>query len=366
MIDFMAAGDSGIARDEMDPPEIIYKLDAESISLSNAPAQLLGKILLNMQGLVYSFASFTKEGTSISGRRPRKLEQLYSLNVRFEKGSVAMEFFPALLSPTFEGTTQQTPVFYRIAKLLETLSFKDTNYNQLKSEINLQIKDPQLRFAIFNYLKDLIPPADKEAKIRFVNINGKTPEFELHNVVFKRRVLQLLKEEIKNCDIEVSGVIIRIKDDVPSPSFIVRKESGELVKVDMPDEKRPQIIEFIAKRVPIRLNGIGTKKKLLEIVDLGDIEPDTELLIESACGIELRNPVKAKKSYERHDKESDFWVIGNNHLGIYGVDSTVEKAKKIFEDDLYNDYITYNEMSDDRLTTKAQLLKRDLKRIFEG
>ena len=36
-------------------------------------------------------------------------------------------------------------------------------------------------------------------------------------------------------------------------SFIVRKESGELVKVDMPDEKRPQIIEFIANRVPISL-----------------------------------------------------------------------------------------------------------------
>ena len=148
-----------------------------------------------MQGLVYSFASFTKEGTTIGGRRSRKLEQLYSLNVRFEKGSVAMEFFPALLSPTFEGTTQQTPVFNRIAKLLETLSYRDTNYNQLKSEIDVQIKDPQLRFAIFNYLKELIPPVDKEAKISFVNINGETPEFELHNAVFKRRVLQLLKRD---------------------------------------------------------------------------------------------------------------------------------------------------------------------------
>ena len=80
----------------------------------------------------------------------------------------------------------------------------------------------------------------------------------------------------------------------------------------------------------------------------------------------LKNPVKAKKSYERHDKESDFWVIGNDHLGIYSVDFTVDKAKKLFEDDLYNDYITYKEISDDRLTAKAQLLKRDLKRIFEG
>jgi hypothetical protein len=362
----MAASGSGTDRGKPEPPEIIYKLNAESLSLSNAPAQLLGKILLNMQGLVYSFASSTKEGTSVSGRRPRKLEKLYSLNVRFEKGSVALEFFPALLSSTLEGTTEQTPVFYRIAKLLETLSYKDTNYNQLKSEIDLQIRDPQLRFAIFNYLKELIPPVDKEAKIGFVNINGKKPEFELHDAIFKRRVLQLLKKEIKNYDIEVSGVIIRIKDDVPSPSFIVRKESGELVKVDMPDEKRPQIIEFIANRVPIKLTGIGSKKKLLEIVDLGDIEPDTEIIIESACGARLKNPVKAKKSYERHDKESDFWVISNDHLGIYSVDSTVDKAKELFEDDLYNDYITYNEISDDRLTSKAQLLKRDLKRIFEG
>jgi hypothetical protein len=246
------------------------------------------------------------------------------------------------------------------------LSYRDTNYNQLKSEIDLQINDPQLRFAIFNYLKDLIPPIDKEAKIGFVNINGETPEFELHNAVFKRHVLQILKEEIKNYDIEVSGVIIRIKDDVPSPSFIVRKESGELVKVDMPDEKRPQIIEFIANRVPIRLTGIGNRKKLLEITDLGDIEPDIEILIDSAHDLTLKNPIKAKKSYERHDKESDFWVIGDDHLGIYGVDTTVNKAKKMFEDDLYNDYITYKEISDDRLTTKALSLKRELGRIFEG
>jgi hypothetical protein len=36
------------------------------------------------------------------------------------------------------------------------------------------------------------------------------------------------------------------------------------------------------------------------------------------------------------------------------------------ETDLYDDYIAYKDLVDDQLTAKAQILKRELLKIFEG
>jgi hypothetical protein len=345
-------------------PVIEYKLSGESVSLSNAPAQLLGKILLNMQNLIYSIAGSSDKIIHFGGKRPKRMESLYSLNVRLIEGSVAMEFVPALLAPTFEDRTEQTPVFYKASKFISLLPHRDIEYDILKLEIEKQIIDPRSRITTLNCLKQLIPPPGKEAKIRFMNINGYSSEIELHDDLFKRRVDQLLKEEMKNYEVEVFGVVTRINDDIP-PSFMVKNWSGKLVKVNMPEERRQQIIEYLADRVPIKVIGAGNKKKSLEITDLDEIEPNTDIVIESIQDMILKAPVEVKLSYERHDNESDYWVVGNEELGIYGVEDTVEKAKHAFENDLHIDYLAYKELDDVQLTDKALDLKRKLIRLFE-
>jgi len=345
-------------------PAIEYTLKGESVSLTNAPTYLLGKILINMQNLIYSVAGSSQKDVHVSGRRPKILETLYALNVRLDKGSVVMKFSPELLAPTFEDITEQTPIFYKASKFISLLPHRDMDYDRLKLEVEKQIIDPRSRIATLNCLKQLIPPPGKEAKMRFLNVNGDSPEIELHNDLFKRRVDQLLKEEMKNYAVEVLGVVTRINDDIP-PSFIVKNWSGKLVKVNMPEEKRQQIIEFLADRMPIKLSGAGNKKRTLEITDLDEIEPNTNITIDSIRDLCLRTPVEAKLSYERHGKESDFWVVGNEELGIFGVEDTAEIAKDSFENDLYIDYLAYKELEDTQLTDKALELKRKLIRIFE-
>lgn len=59
-------------------------------------------------------------------------------------------------------------------------------------------------------------------------------------------------------------------------------------------------------------------------------------------------------------------MIGNDELGAYGVDSTVEKAKKMFEEDLHSEYLTYRDLQDEKLTDKALFLKRKLIDLFES
>lgn len=348
-------------------PEIIYKLEDESVSLNNAPAQLVAGVLFNLQGLIYSVAHSTEATPSTGGRRTKRLEDLYSLNVKFEDGCLAMRCFPPFLKVEYgksgDKEELQTPVFKKTAILLTTLSNREVEYDW-KLEIVKQIEDPRLRFPVFNHLRELIP-ADKEAEIRFRNVNGDIPPIKLHDVVFKSRVLKLLREgDIKNYRYEVLGVISRFKGDLPSPYFMIKDWTGKLVKIDMPEEKRHQILDLIsADMVPIKLTGVGTKKKLLEISDIDEIEVCDETIIDFIHGINLKAPIKVKISYERID-ESEYAIIGSDEFGAYGVDSTVNKAIEMLKDDIYNKYITYKDLNNDRLTEKALELKTKLIDLF--
>jgi hypothetical protein len=341
-------------------PVIIYKLAADFVSLNNAPAQLVGKILVSMQGLIYSLA-----GASV-GRRSRREEELYLLNVNFKPGSVDMEFSPAMLAPTFDDMMEQTPVFNKASKFLGILPQRDIEYPALKLEVEKQIEDDRTRITALNALLQLIPPLGNEAEITFRNINGDATGTKLQDSFLKDRVEKLLREEIKKHDVEVFGVIQRFKDDAPAPSFIVKDGHGKFVKVRLPDEKRDEVLDYLHRRVPIRLTGAGNKKKTLEIFDLDEIEPNTRLSIESVHGIKFKSPLETQLSYERHDEESDYWVIGNDEFGAYGVDSTIDKAKEMFTEDLYCEYLNYKDLSDDKLTEKALDLKKKLISLFEG
>lgn len=81
---------------------------------------------------------------------------------------------------------------------------------------------------------------------------------------------------------------------------------------------------------------------------------------------ELISELEAQLSYEMPDEKSNYWVVGNDDLGAYGVDSTVDKAKEMFLEDLHIEYITYKDLNDDDLTEKAVELKRKLIDLFEG
>ena len=344
---------------EKDPPEIIYKIDDEDISPKKAPAQLVAKVLFNMQGLVYSVAGSTE------GRRSRRLEDLYSLNVGFDNGCLEMKFSPADSQAILSDRVierSQTPTFLKTSKLLSVLSEKDVTDDYIKHEIEKHIDDPRSRIKILNCLKGLIP-IDKKAEIGFKNLNGDIPTIKLDDVVFKARIIRLLKEEKKKYEVEVSGVICRIRDDDP-PSFSVLDWSGNIVKVEMSEDNRLQILNYLADKIPIKLVGIGNKKKGIE--DLDEIEPYTKISIEYSHDIKLKSPVVAELSYDKSEEIPDYWVLGNDELGIYGVDDTVNKAIEMFKNDLYDDYIAYKDLSDIQLTDKALSLKKRLITIFEG
>jgi hypothetical protein len=238
-------------------------------------------------------------------------------------------------------------------------------YSELKLELEKEIADPGLRITALDCLKQLAPPAGKEAIMKFVNINGSS-DIKLHDDVIKRKINRLLKEDMKNHKFVDRGVITRIKDDVPFPYFTVKNYAGKPIKVKMPEARRNEIVDYLFKRTPIRLTGVEVKKKNFKIVELNEIEPSNQIFIDSVDGIKFKEPLEAKLSLDKYEDKSEYWIIGNEEFGTFGVDSTVEKAKGMFIDDIYSQYITYKDLSDDKLTEKAIDLKRRLIDLFEN
>ena len=352
-----------------DTSTVLYEIEGNDISIEKAPAELIGNVLLNFQSLVFSLGQYFDPEARLYGRRMKSIEDKYKLKICFEEGSLVLEMSPfhdyQVLYPIEEfpqQKTQQEGVFYKLRELLDSLQDEEGDY---RFRIETLMPEHRVRLRIFNYLNELLPKDGVKASITFFDSQEKTKTFEMNKEIIKKRVLIVLKEEAKEDSFEINGVIVRLKDDSPGPVFWIKTFDGKLSKINLPRERRAKVIKYLSERVPIRLLGVGAKKKYAEIVDIDAIEEYRELMIDHIGDTLLKEPIKAEISFEKYDKEDDFWVVSNEELGIVGVDKTVEKARKEFEEDLYEFYQYYKAIPDDKLSERTKKIKEKLIQAFE-
>jgi hypothetical protein len=257
--------------------------------------------------------------------------------------------------------TQQEIVFFKLRELLISLQDEKEDY---RSKVESLIPEHRVRFTIFNYLNELLPKDNFKASMTFFDSPKKTTTIRLNKKILANRVSILLREEGKIDRIEIEGVIVRLKDDSPGPIFWIKTFDGKLSKISLPRERRANVIRYLSDRTPIRLYGVGTKKKSAKIVEIDEIKKNNELTIDHIGNNSLKEPIKAEISYEKYDEKDDFWVVSNEELGIVGVDDTVEKARKEFEEDLYEFYQYYNTIPDNELTERTKKIKKKLIQVF--
>lgn len=362
----------GVFTAKREIPTIVYKLENENISVDGAPANLLGEILLNMQRLVFSVGQHFYHDASPLGRHSQEIKDLYSLNVSLKSGCLAVHFTPKFPAEVLIGQkefpeqeTLQENTFKKTSELFDCLESEEIDYEEAKKKVYEIIDDPRCRVNVFNPLMKLTPPEHIKGSIGFLNCHFGEKKTNIGKRVFKTRVKRILKENFREGEREVNGVIVRIKDDAPGQVFKIKTIDNRLVTVQLPEEYRQKVIQFIMDRTPIKLLGIGIKRKQLEIDEIDRLEPNTETQITEAGGFRLTKPLSATVSYEKYDNETDFWVVTNEELGVNGVDVKLENAKKMFSDDLYEDYKVYKGIPDEKLNEKAKELKRKLEAFFE-
>ncbi|KYK38561.1 MAG: hypothetical protein AYK18_16980 [Theionarchaea archaeon DG-70] len=347
---------------------VLFEIKGDDISIDKAPAELIGNVLLNFQGLIFSLGQYFDHEGPMYGRRAKRIEEKYTLKVSFEKGSIALRMSPYYDHPVLyppEGLphlkTKQEYVFYKLRELLVSLQGEEEDY---RSKVENLVPNHIARFKIFNYLNELLPKNNIQVNMTFFDSPEQTTTILMDKAILKNRISSVLREEAEKDRIEIEGVIVRLKDDSPDPVFWVKTFDSKLSKVTLPRERRPKVIKYLSERVPIRLFGVGTKKKHAEIVEIDEIEEKRELIIDSVGDNPLKEPIAAEVSFEKYDDKDDFWVVGNKELGVVGVDDTVEKARTVFEEDLYEYYQFYKGIPDNELTERTMRIKKKLIQIF--
>jgi hypothetical protein len=106
-------------------------------------------------------------------------------------------------------------------------------------------------------------------------------------------------------------------------------------------------------------------KKHAKILEIDTIEKNDVLFIDHCKASYMKEPVKAQISFEKYDDQDSFWVVKNEELGAVRVEKTVEKAKKKFEEDLYEFYQFYKTIPDNELIGRTKKIKEKLIKIFE-
>ena len=347
---------------------VLYKIEGDNISIDRAPAELIGNILLNFQGLVYSLGQYYDQEDRMYGRRTKNIEDRYSLRVSFEEGSVVLRMSTfheqLMLHPSDESPemkSRQENVFYKLQELLVSLQDGGRDY---RSKVRDIIPDHSARFTVFNYLNELLPGDRIQESIVFQDSAGQAVAIEMNKKILKDRVSDGLKEEIETDRLEVEGVIVRLKDDSPDPVFWIKTFDNRLSKISLPRERRTKVIRFLTERVPVKVFGVGTKKKYAEVIEIDGIEENAELIIDHIGENLLKEPIRAEVSFEKYDDKDDFWVVSNEELGVVGVDDTVEKARKVFEEDLYEYFLFYRKVPDNELSERTLKIKEKLIKIF--
>lgn len=172
------------------------------------------------------------------------------------------------------------------------------------------------------------------------------------------------EEEAEKNRLEIEGVIVRLKDNSPDPVFWIKTFDNKLSKISLPKERRTKVIRFLTERVPVRVFGVRTKKEFAEVMKIDGIEENAELIINHIGEYLLKEPIRAEVSFEKYDDKDDFWVVSNEELGVVGVDDTVEKARKVFEEDLYEYFLFYRGIPDSELSERTLKIKERLIQIF--
>jgi hypothetical protein len=182
--------------------------------------------------------------------------------------------------------------------------------------------------------------------------------------ILKDHVSSDLGEETEPNRLEIEGVIVRLKDDSPDPVSWIKTFDNKLSKIGPPRERRTKVVKFLTERVPVKVFGVRAKKEFAEVMKIDGIEENTEIIIDHSGEYLLKESIRAEVSFEKYDDKDDFWVVSNEELGVVGVDDTVEKARKVFEENLYEYFLFYRGIPDSELSERTLKIKERLIQIF--
>lgn len=300
------------------------ELSGDRIKTGSVPLDVLGRFLVEFQGLIISVA----EATQAKPKNPKHRKAFYE-NLKFYASDIE-EGSAKIVIETQEqlNLDDMYPVMDPLQKTLEGIDIiqepdEDQSYKKLE-RIYPRHDD---RVHIFNRYKGIwaIPgvdisvtmPGDEWTK------RGFKSKYTIQQS-YKPRIDKWLEKEIKKTTETVIGIITRIKGDGPDPYFTILDENRKPMEVHYKKEEEKDVINLY--KSPVKVRGIiKTIKTKTSIQSLLALEPLESITVDKdECAV-LLDPLNFVLEY--HDDRDEF-AAANEDIGINVTSDTIGQLKE--------------------------------------
>lgn len=334
---------------------LCFKLCGQGVSINSIPADVMGRLLINAQAIIYDIASSSVFDRSIKGRRPDKIKELFRAAIRsVSSGSVVIELSD--FQHTKATIYNDELVFDNIVTELDQVI---SNFEQGIDAIPPD--QTQLYTKISGYIGDITQ--DDKISVHFSACIDKN-DMKWHDLKHEglRKTISLVQQKyVHQSRQKVDGVIARFKLDGPERYICIKTTDGHIIRIDFGLVELSDIFQYI-QEVPITITGLVHKcghKEYFEVVD--SIETMKPLNIYHP---KLKIKFNVIPSFEFFD-EKDFWVANAQELSIDAIGPTLEDAIDDLKDRIETACDIYLLEPDENLTSDAIQLKKKLQALIE-
>ena len=296
-------------------------LTGSEIGSKKAPIDVIGKILIEFNRLIYNISTATEKIPKKSKDRKHFFNERKLYFTGYDGGSAELE-----ISTTNQNTLTGEP---KIVSLLNTAfeyfdEIRETEEEIAYKKITDRFSNNDIRPKILRNYQNLISQPNVSIEIKssasIINLPKKIDH------TYYQRVGNWLQREYEKTEIEKIGTIKRIKADGKDRYFTFFDETDTPIKCVFKEEQESNIIDLF--KIPSKLIGIEarvkTKRFVGEVLEIMRIE---KIYLTSQDYLPLLKPIPIEIEYEQ-DLEAYIGIY--EELGIRVIDECIEGLKEEF------------------------------------
>ncbi len=296
-------------------------LTGSEIGSKRAPIDVIGKILIEFNRLLYNISTATEKIPKKSKDRKRFFNERKLYFTGYDGGSAELE-----ISTTIQKTLTGDP---KIVTLLNTAfeyfdEIRETEEKVAYEKITKRFSNNNIRPKILRNYQNLISQPNVSIEIKTsastINLPKKI------DYTYYKRVGNWLQREYEKAEVERIGTIKRIKADGKERYFTFFDETNTPIKCIFKEEQESNIIDLF--KIPSKLIGVEarlkTKRYVGEVLEIKRIE---KLYLTSEDYPPLLKPIQIEIEY---DPDLEAYLGIHEEFGIRVIDECIEGLKEEF------------------------------------
>lgn len=330
--------------------EMVFKICGDKVSSKSIPADVLGRILLRTQGLVYDVVDhrwYPQGKKKPSSQEYKKIFRIAITDIRDGSAEIVLGSMGISQDTVFPEEQFFSNVGREVNDVLDVLesgieNIEEDNYGFYNK--------------ISRHIRDMTYSDDYEISFRS-EINKNMSWHNLKNEKIKRTMDELDEKLIDERAEIVKGVIVRIKRDGNDRYFTVKTDEGKIIKASLDDISITEIGDYFLELQPVVIKGeIETKGRRKAFAEIDSIKK-MEKFEYSYEGFSKK--IMVTPDFQHIDGK-DYWIANCDELNLNGFGDTLNDSIDSLIESIEVACDIYLDETDGNLAMDARKFKRIL------